>query len=827
MKQFLLTVLCCFVTGMAMSQTTTTAPVKNITVTGIVIDSAANKPLGYGTVALQDAATKAPVKSTLTKDDGSFELKAPEGKTYQLVVASVGYATKVIPVKLNGNTFDAGRILVATSNKQLNEVTITAVKPVMKQEVDRLSYDVTADPESKAISALDMMRKVPLLAVDGDDNIKLKGSGKYKILINGKESALMAKNPSDVLKAMPATNIEKIEVITTPPAKYDAEGLAGIINIITKKNADQGFNGSVNSRYNTVWGTGYNLNITAKQGKFGISGYAGFGKQNQNSNSFSNTQTQFEPNTKNVNSTLVQNGDNTFGGRYRYGNAELSYEIDSLNLLTGSFEAFHGEFDQNGSQRSVQRDASGAITQGYHLTNAGYNHDQGLDASINYQLGFKGHKDELLTLSYKYSYGPSKNFSDNLFNERNNYYSANQPDFRQYNNAGNKEHTFQLDYAYPVKKISIEAGAKVILRNNFSDYSREDKDAKDSLNSSPNAVYNINSSQTGAFDYHQDVYSAYNSYQLKFEKWTGKAGLRLEHTQVNAVFTGTPLDKNYNNLIPSVSIQRSLKSSSLSLGFTQRIQRPGIYQLNPFIDKSNPKFISTGNPDLKPELNNTFELNYSNFSKGSINVGLSYAFSNNAIQNVTRLIDTVTFTTYQNLGSNRSLGLNLNTNYSITKKLTVNINGQISHVWLKGTYNGSFYKNDGYTGNAFANIGYKFDGGYRLGLDAGFFSGDVTLQGKSSNFIFNSYVLSKEFLNKKLTISAVANNPYSKYRTFRSTTHTVDFDQESLYHNRYRNFAVRVNFKFGRLNGEIKKNQRGINNDDTKGGGKSNSGGNG
>ncbi|MEO3408182.1 TonB-dependent receptor [Mucilaginibacter sp. CAU 1740] len=835
MKQFLLTVLCCFVTGMAMSQTTTTAPVKNITVKGIVIDSVANKPLGYGTVALQDAATKAPVKSTLAKDDGSFELKAPEGKTYQLVVASVGYATKVIPVKLTGDTFDAGRILVSTSNKQLNEVTITAVKPVMKQEVDRLSYDVTADPESKAISALDMMRKVPLLAVDGDDNIKLKGSGKYKILINGKESALMAKNPSDVLKAMPATNIEKIEVITTPPAKYDAEGLAGIINIITKKNADQGFNGSINSRYNTVWGTGYNLNITAKQGKFGISGYAGFGKQNQNTNSFTNNQTYYVPNTKTVTSSLLQSGDNTFAGKYRYANAELSYEIDSLNLLTGSFEAFHGEFDQNGHQRTTQRDAVGNTTQGYYLTNNGYNHDQGLDASINYQLGFKGHKDELLTLSYKYSYGPGKNYTDNQFSERDHYYNAIQPDFRQYNRAGNKEHTFQLDYAYPLKKISIEAGAKVILRNNFSDYRREDKD---STTTAPNAVYNVNEGQTGEFDYQQDVYSAYNSYQLKFDKWTGKAGLRLEHTRVNAIFTGTPLDKSYNNLIPSVSIQRSMKSSSLSLGFTQRIQRPGIYQLNPFVDSSNPKFISTGNPDLKPELNNTFELNYSNFSKGSINVGVSYAFSNNAIQNVTHLVqnninspsDTLsytTYTTYQNLGSNRSLGVNLNTNISITKKFTVNVNGQISHIWLKGTYNSQFYKNDGYTGNAFANIAYKFDSGYRVGLDAGFFSGDVTLQGKSSNFIFNSYVVSKEFLNKKLTISAVANNPYSKYRTFRSTTNTADFDQESLYHNRYRNFAVRVNFKFGRLNSEIKKNQRGINNDDTKGGGKSNGGGNG
>lgn len=823
MKQFLLTVLCCFVTGMAMAQAAAPVPVQNITVKGTVIDSATNKPLGYGTVALQDAATKTPVKSVLAKDDGSFELKAPEGKAYQLVVASVGYATKVLPVKVDGKTFDAGRILVTPSSKQLNEVTVTAVRPVMKQEVDRLSYDVTADPESKAISALDMMRKVPLLAVDGDDNIKLKGSGKYKILVNGKESALMAKNPSDVLKAMPATNIERIEVITTPPAKYDAEGLSGIINIITKKNADQGYNGSVNMRYNSVWGPGYNLNMTAKQGKFGISGYAGFGTQRHNTNTSTIRQTFFNPESE-----ILQTGTSTFGGKYRYANAEMSYEIDTLNLLTGSFEYFHGEFDQDWSQRSAQTNAAGALTQGYNLLSNTFNHDQGLDASINYQLGFKGHKDELLTLSYKYSYGPGKNFADNQFSDRINYYNALQPDFRQYNNAGNREHTFQLDYAYPLKKISIEAGGKVILRNNFSDYRREDKD-------STSSVYNVNTSQTGQFDYHQDVYSAYNSYQLKFDKWTGKAGLRLEHTQVSAVFTGTPLDKNYNNLIPSVSIQRSLKSSSLSLGFTQRIQRPGIYQLNPFIDKSNPKFINTGNPDLKPELNNTFELNYSNFSKGSINVGVSYAFSNNAIQNVTSLIqnnvgdhiDTVTYTTYQNLGSNRSLGLNLNTNISITKKFTINLNGQISHIWLKGTYNGQFYKNDGYTGNAFANIGYKFDGGYRIGLDAGFFSGDVTLQGKSSNFIYNSYVVSKEFLNKKLTISLVANNPYSKYRTFRSTTHTVDFDQESLYHNPYRHFAIRLNYKFGKLSSDIKKNQRGINNDDTKGGGKSNGGGNG
>lgn len=810
MKQFLLTLLSCYISAICFAQTQNSPT--NITVKGSVIDSTLNKPLGYVTVALQDAATHTPVKSTLAKDDGSFELKAPDGKTYQLVVAFIGYATKILPVKLTGNEFNAGKILLAPSNKELKEVTVTAVRPTLKQEVDRLSYDVTADPESKAVSALDMMRKVPLLSVDGDDNIKLKGSGNYKILINGKESALMAKSPSDVLKAMPATNIEKIEVITTPPAKYDAEGLTGIINIITKKNADQGYNGSINARYNSVWGPGYNLNATVKQGKFGLSGYAGFGTQKDVIGSTHNIQTQFV--NQSVSSILNQDGSRTFGGKYKYANAELSYEIDSLDLITGSFEIFQGHFDQSGSLQSNRVNSMGTLDEAYRNITTSNSKDKGADIAVNYQRNFKNHKDELLTLSYKYSYSPSDQTSSNAFTDRFNYDAVNNPDFRQRNNAGNREHTIQLDYVYPLKKLSIEAGGKAILRNNFSDFGRDDLD--------PNTnQYVVNTGQTSTFDYHQDVTSFYNSYQLKLTKWTVKAGLRIEHTQVSADFMGTPLDKGYNNLIPSISIQRSLNSSSINFGFTQRIQRPGIYQLNPFVDNSNPKFISTGNPDLRPELNNTFDLTYSNFKKASVTVGLSYAFSNNSIQTISSLRDTVTYTTYQNLGSNRTLGFNINTNFSIIKPLTVSLNGQISHVWLKGVYNDQFFKNGGYIGNAFASFTYKLGDTYRFGYNAGFFSGDVTLQGKSSNFIYNSYSVAKDLFKKKFTVTLVANNPYSKYRAFTNTTNTPDFSQTISRENPYRHFAIRVNYKFGKLSSDIKKNQRSINNDDTKNGSKS------
>ncbi|MDB5132211.1 MAG: TonB-dependent receptor [Mucilaginibacter sp.] len=795
-----------------------TAPAA-LTVKGIVIDSVANKPMGYVTVVLQDTKTQQSVKGSLTKEDGSFELKSVSGKSYQLIFASVGYKNKTISISGTDADVNVGKVFLSASSSQLKEVSVTAVKPLMKQEVDRISYDIQADPDSKALSALEMMRKVPLLTVDGNDNIQLKGSGNYKILINGKESALVAKNPSDILKSMPATNIQKIEVITTPPAKYDAEGLAGIINIITKKNADQGYNIGFNSRFNSVFGPGYNINGTLKEGKFGMSLFAGFGSNGHQTTGFGSTENIFASKT-NINQT----GLNTQSGHFHYVGAEMSYELDTLNLLTASLNLFGNNQDQANTQFS-NTDSLAIEKQAYTLQNAGTGSFTGLDAALNYQLGFKSSKDRLLTFSYKYSYSPNKQLNDNLFSGRLNYPVAFYPDYQQYNDAGNKDHTIQVDYASPLsKQVSIEAGAKAILRNNYSNFHVDDRDAA-------TQQFVTNSALTNDFNYHQDIYSLYNSYQLKLDKWTGKAGLRLEHTSLNADFisSGVTTAPSYNNLIPSVSIQRSFKTSSINFGFTQRIQRPGIFQLNPFVDRSNPTFVNTGNPALKPELDNTFELTYSNFTKNAINIGLSYAFSNNSIQNVSSLqaeqvgtkTDTVTYTTFQNLGTHKTVGLNVNTNLNITKDWTLGLNGQVSHVWLSGTFGGSMYHNDGFTGNAFGNTRYRFKNGFAFAFNAGYFSGNVNLQGKSSDFIFNQYLLSKDFFNKKLTLVLVANNPYHKYNSFRSTINSTEFYQNTFNQNYYRSLAFRINFRFGKLNSDIKKNQHGIENDDTKGRGKS------
>ncbi|RYZ99865.1 MAG: TonB-dependent receptor, partial [Sphingobacteriaceae bacterium] len=256
--------------------------------------------------------------------------------------------------------------------------------------------------------------------------------------------------------------------------------------------------------------------------------------------------------------------------------------------------------------------------------------------------------------------------------------------------------------------------------------------------------------------------------------------------------------------------------------FAQRIERPGIQELNPFLNRGNAQYITIGNPDLRPSVTNNFEFSYGNFNKGSITLSTNYSFANNTIQNVTAVDKStgVTTTTFANIGKNRGLGFDANINYPITPKLNVNINAELLHVWLEGNYNGEFYKKKGFQGHMFTYTSYKFDNGYRLGLNLGFDSRYVLLQGTDNNYFDSGINVSKEVFSKKGTISLGVRNPFSQYIKLDYTYQSTQFRQSSINYGFYRSFNIGFNYKFGRLNSEIKKNQRGINNDDKSSGGK-------
>jgi len=810
MKKFLLIIFCSYLPVIVFAQT---AP-QTLAIKGVVIDSITNKPLSYVTVALWDIKTKQPIKSTLTKDDGGFELKSPAGKTYELVFSFVGYKNKTINIHETGSDLTTGKVLLQVSTKGLTEVLVTTAKPLIKQEIDRIGYDVQADPESKSLNVLDMLRKVPLITVDGSDNVLLKGGSSYKILINGKTSSLVAHNPSDVFKAMPAANIQKIEVITTPPSKYDADGLAGIINIITNKKIDQGYNGSISSIYSNLYGPSGAVSLTAKEGKLGISVYSSVNDQKKRDGTTGNTLQTFGANP----TYLSQPGDFFVKGLglFNYTTSEISYEIDSLELLTATFTHSGGNSTTSNNQFSQLLGGSNNLLQSYRIASIANTNFSGIDLGLNYEIGFKRDKNQILTFSYKYSKSPNSSDDTQSIYDRINY---TQPSFLQNNTAGTKEQTIQADYVHPLKKINIEGGLKAIIRNSFSDFETSNLDTIKN-------IYVSDPANTNNFHYNQGVYSFYNDYQLKLNNWGFKGGLRIERTVIDADFTSTAtvLNQTYNNLIPAISVQRTLKNNaSFTFGFTNRIERPDISELNPFVNKLNPKFINTGNPGLQPVLNHSFELNYSKFSTGSINIGLSYSFANNTIQNVTRLQDTVTFTTYENLGSDRKLAANISVNYPLTKKLNLTINGSVTEVWLQGNVSGQPYKNGGFQGNGYMFASYKISDTWRAGSSFSYYSANVLLQGKSNPYIFSNVSLTKDVLKKKGSAFLSLSNPFTAYKSSNSFTSAPDFYSTNTFRFPYRTLNAGFNFRFGKLKDAIKTNKRGINNDDKRATNSSNS----
>ena len=792
---------------LSLNKTATSQSKPDQKISGIIADSITQKPLDYITVSLKTDKNLA-VKASLSKADGSFSFKELKPQMYSLKIVALGFMPKTVNVDLRDSTIkskDIGVIYITKSSTKLKEVMITGDKPIMTQEIDRISYNLQADPESKGSNVLEMMRKVPLLSLDAEDNIQLKGDKNYKILINGKPSSMVERNPKDILRSMPASSIEKIEVITTPPAKYDADGLAGIINIITNKKVDNGYNGSlnVNERF-PVGGPGFGGSFTVKQGKFGTSGYGGGSIYNNPSTT--NTNNRFTTSTT-LKQTALRESDN----RSAYFGSELSYEIDTLNLISGQVNINGNRNDGTSDQESFLR-KDNEVIQSYTLLNKNTGKGRGFDVAFNYQMGFKSDKNRLLTTSYRFFEYGNDNFSNLIVSNSESY---SRPDYKQLNKGRSSEQAFQIDYVHPVKKLTIEAGVKGILRNNTSNF------RYDTLNT--DGVFALDNSRSNNFKNKQSIYSIYNSYQYNLKNWGFKGGLRLEQTLIDADFisTSSQLQKSYLNLVPSVSINRKLKNmSSLTLGYSRKIKRPGIYQLNPFVDRSNPNFESSGNPNLRAATASGIELKYSNFKKGSFNIGLSYEFYNKLVMPISILnaATNITRSSFDNTGKAQVIGGNANVNYPLTKKWNLSLNAHAGYGHVTALVNNVIVENQGLMYYVSGSSGYSLNKGWRINANMNMQGPNLSLQGTSNSFIGSSFSVNKDLIKEKLSFSASANNPFAKYRYYISETNGNDFTQESNNQSYLRTYSASLNYRFGKLKSSVKKSKKAIINDDTGGG---------
>lgn len=771
-------------------------------VRGILQDSLTRKPLSGATIILFDSTGANTVKTILSSDIGFFEFNNLKEDRFVLQLSAIGYDNKSVQVVAN-NMDDTISIFLSPSAKQLSSVVVTATKPVIRQEIDRLTYDVQADPENKAQNVLDMLRKVPLISIDGEDNIKLKGSGSYRILINGRPSSLVARDPREAFKAMPAGTVERIEVITTPPAKYDGEGLAGIINIITVKKIGDGYFASLGVRYNSVNGIAENASLTSRFGKFAITASGNLYQYFQRRTSIGYTR-----NAHSSSQLLDQTGISTYNGNWRNARMEISYDVDSLSIITLSLGVF-GQKNTTDVRQQSQLLSASTMVEGYSLFNKGKNWSTGFDMDVNYQLGFRRIKGQLLTLSYNQVYFPNENSNQLRIDDRINY---TQPDFNQSNDNGTRENTIQADFTKPLGKTVFDMGGKVILRNSHSNFTTQVYD-----NASEEFV--ADTSQSNRFSYNQDVFSFYGSWYWKFKTTEIRAGLRVEHTEVKANFETQKniVRQSYTQYIPSVSLRRSLsRNESLVFGFTQRIYRPGIWMLNPFVNRNNPRIVSSGNPQLEAVLNNNFELIYTNAGKSSFSVGLSYLFANNTVQTVTTIQDTVTYSISQNAGKYQNLQVNSSLNHSFSSKTSITLNGQASYIHSKGIYKGSAIKNDGIEANITANFAHKISETWRFSFNNSFIGPYILLQGRTNSVYTSSFNLTKFLFDKKLVLAAVFNNPYSEFRYDKRYIETADFSQLNNLQRNYRSVNISATWNLGSLKATVSKTKRKIINDDTR-----------
>ena len=811
------------------------------TIKGQVVDSLSNETVPYATlsIALANAPQKA-IKLLACDDDGKFTTTLKQPGTYIMSMQSLGKlpAVKRFTLSEGKKSLNLGKLFMNDDTQQINEVTVVAQKPLVTVEVDKITYSLDDDPEAKTNNALEMFRKVPMITVDGEDKIQLKGSSNYKIYMNGKPSNLLSgENASDVLKSMPASSIKNIEVITDPGSKYDAEGVGGIINIITSKNAMQGYTGTVRANASTLGSFGGGGYVSLKVGNLGLT--ANYGYNNRNSpwnDSHSERETDEDRLAEGRPTKLIEDGRSKYKGPFQYGYLEASYEIDTLNLISVGANLFRGKSKNLSELDAVLNPLGDEFNSSpiykFHRNSVSEGTFGSTDLNVDYQHS-TSKKDELLTVSYRFSQSPNDSESNTELSDVVNYYLSNEYPKWNINDASTIEHTGQIDYTTPLfNKQTLEAGVKYINRQNKSN-------TLEQIYNDSTKMWEDHSRDNSQFRHTQHIYSAYLGYLIRLNKFGIKAGVRAEGTSLKAEFARKPdmdFSTNYFDVVPNATLTYQIDmSTQIRLGYNMRIQRPGIWYLNPYINDVDPQNISQGNPNLDSEKSNNVNLNFSKFTqKFSINASLSYTFVNNPIERYSFTADFpvddprsqyngAMWNTYDNIGKKQQVGMFLYGNWSPTTWFRIYMNGGLDYTDLKAPT--LDLKKDGVSGRVFAGTQFTLPKDFRINLNGGYFSPWIMLQGKQSPFYFAGLNVSKDFLKKKLSVSVGANNPFWKTMKMEMTTNGEGFRNVSTNWRSAREFRFSVSYRFGTMKGQMKKVRRGISNDDSKGGGENNQGG--
>ena len=794
------------------------APKGSAKIVGYLLDSTDKKPVEFASVALINKATGRPVDGAVADQVGKFTInKVPVGD-YKLVISFIGYDSKtlLVSVSAKNDDQDLGVILLASSTKMLAEVTVEGQRALIEERVDRTVYNAEKDASNKGGDATDVLKKVPMLSVDLDGNPSLRGSTNVKVLINNKPSTIMASSITDALKQIPADMIKTVEVITSPSAKYDAEGSAGIINIVTKKNTLQGLTLNFDTSAG-VRGSNLALNGNFRNKTWGLS-LGGFGRSEYNVNGkFESTQITT---SNGVQTTNVQSAESRRQGLF--GNYQLGFDwdINKYNSLTSNVR--FGLRNGNNWQDNLSQIRNGALAS-LRNTNS-LDQSANVDVNFDYTKTFEKPQKEFSILTM-YSRNNRTNDFYNLIMNPTSTMSQIMSSIKNVNDSYNEEATIQMDYQTPIGKNQlIEFGGKGISRNVTSDYA--------SFKGDQAGVYtlvNLATLPSNVFDYNQNIWGTYGSYTVTTKnKWSIKAGARYEYTDITASFLKKEGGQNtvippYGVLVPSFNMSKTFKSGTWRFSYNRRIQRPGIENLNPNVNSTNPLNISTGNPTLAPEYTNNYEISYSKFVKQTyISTSFFVRNTTGAISRIRQVRGDTVKTTSQNIGNEDAYGMNINLNVNLSNKIMLGGGGDLSYMVLANNVADPLLaaKNEGLQSNFRIFGNYTIGNGWGAQIFSFYRVNQIQLQGSQGGFGMYSLSFKKDFKNKKGSIGFGAENFLTPNGfVIRNETKTATINQVSENTMRNMNFKINLSYRIGKMSFGPQKKKKSVNNDDTKGDG--------
>lgn len=776
---YLLAAILFFMIGLANAQQ------RLVIFNGKVIDKSTKQAVAYATVMIADNLTKKAISGTTTLEDGSFSLET-SAKDFYIEVSFIGFEKQIIrPQSLQGPRIDLGNIEIEEDAQKLEEVVVEGEVSKTVFKLDKRVFNVGKDLSTTGASALEVLNNVPSVNVDIEGQISLRGSQGVQVLINGKPS-IIASDESNALGTITADMIDRVEVITNPSAKYDAEGTSGIINIVIKKEERRGLNGSVSVNTGAPNNHSVGISLNKRTEKFNLFTQLGAGYRELPNDRESR-------NTDLVNNTTIQSTGEEFRNEAYY-NFVLGtdYYLNPTSVLTLSGNFALEIEDQPSTTNFVSLTGDDIVTSEWERTEITEATNPKFQYELQYKKDFKGNEDHTLlfsTLGNFFGKDQSSEFNDVTISGANS-------DDMQLTRTDFKEavFTFKLDYTKPfTDELTWETGAQYVLNDVSNDYE---------VQNLVNGTFEVDPGLTNIFEYDQKVLGVYTTGAYEGKKWGVKGGVRLEQTNLNTFLTNTGEDnsQDYSNLFPSMHTSYKFSEKiSLQAGYSKRIYRPRLWDLNPFFNIRNNFSIRQGNPELMPEFTDSYEVTSIFFiGKTALNFGVYHRYTDDVIERVSTFENNVNTTRPENIGTNKTTGIEFNTKYSPARWLTFNGDFNYSQFTREGTFQDISFDFNANRWSSKLMTKLKLPAEIDLEATGNYRSNYQTVQGEVQENIFMDLGLRKKLMKGKAILNLSIRDVFAS-RIGESQIAQADFE---VYNRRQRGRFVAFGFSYGFGKGE-------------------------